>query len=218
MLDHFPHSNKSHSSNAELSWLHTLLAESQNKEGSGSSDKLASEIEDVSLYCAESFVEGVETHEIFLNNNQTSDKRDEINQEVQIALQQLAIPVRETGATAKSKADTEDASFLSLISLHSQDSTSVEQNQKIDISRPKHTASTDVIFAPKFTDGELRANCTLLVARILVRNFGRLGIVSSYDAVRKQYCIDFSADNIHELLSFDDMLTLLSNTQFSSSC
>jgi len=50
VLNHFPHSNKSHSSNAELSWLHTLLAKSQNKEGSVSSDKSASEIEDVSLY------------------------------------------------------------------------------------------------------------------------------------------------------------------------
>ena len=33
VLNHFPHSNKSHSSNAELSWLHTLLAKPQNKEG-----------------------------------------------------------------------------------------------------------------------------------------------------------------------------------------
>ena len=99
VLDHFPHSNKSHSSNAELSWLHTLLAKSQNKEGSVSSDKSASEIEDVSLYCAESFVEGVGTPEIFLNDNQTSDKGTDINQEVQIVLLQLAIPVRETCST-----------------------------------------------------------------------------------------------------------------------
>jgi len=118
VLDHFPHSNKSHSSSAELSWLHTLLAKSQNKEGSVSSDKSASEIEDVSLYCAESFVEGVGTPEICLNDKQNSDKGTDINQEVQIALQQLAIPVRETRATAKSKADTEDASFLTLSSLH----------------------------------------------------------------------------------------------------
>ena len=110
VLDHFPHSNKSHSSNAEISWLHTLLAKSQNK-GSVSSDQSASEIEDVSLYCAESFVEGVGTPQIFLNDNQPSDKGTDINQEVQIALQQLAIPVR---ATAKSKTDTGDASFLKL--------------------------------------------------------------------------------------------------------
>jgi len=216
VLDHFPHSNKSNSSNAELSWLHTLLAKSQNKEGSVSSDKSANEIEDVSLYCAESFVEGVGTPEIFLNDNQTSDKGTDINQGVQIALQQLAIPVRETRATAKSKADTEDASFLILNSLHSQDSTLVEQNQKIDISRPKHNASTDVIVAPKFTEGELRANRTLLVGRILVRNFGKLGnfkgVVSSYDAVHEEYRIDFSADNTYGLLSFDDTLTLLPNT------
>ena len=103
----------------------------------------------------------------------TSDKGTDINQEVQIAMQQLAIPVRETRATAKSKADTEDASFLTLSSLHSQDSIlHVEQNKKIDISRPKHTDSTGVIVAPKFTEGELRANRTLLVGRILVRNFG----------------------------------------------
>ena len=107
-----------------------------------------------------------------MNDNQTSDKGTDINQEVQIALEQLAIPLRETRATAKSKADTEDISFLTLGSLHSQDSTVVEQNQNIDISRPKHTASTDVIVAPKFTEGELRANRTLLVGRILVRNFG----------------------------------------------
>ena len=69
MLDHFPHSNKSHSSNAELSWLHTLIAKFQNKEGSVSSDKSTSEIEDISLYCTESFVKGVETPEIFLNDN-----------------------------------------------------------------------------------------------------------------------------------------------------
>jgi len=128
------------------------------------------------------------------------DKGTDINQEVQIALQQLVIPVRETRATAKSKADTTDASFLTLSSLHSQDSTLAEQNQKIDISRPKHTASTDVIVPPKFTEGELSANCTLLVGRILVRNFGKLGhfkgVVSSYDAVHEEYCIDFSADNI----------------------
>ena len=66
-----------------------------------SSDKSASEIEDVSLYCAESFVEGVGTPEICLNDKQNSDKGIDINQEVQIALQQLAIPVRETRATAK---------------------------------------------------------------------------------------------------------------------
>jgi len=215
VLHHFLHSNNSHSSNAELSWLHTLLAGSQNKKGSVSFNKSASEIEDVSLYCAESFVERVETHEIFVNDNQTSDKGSEINQEVQIALQQLVIPVRETRATAKSKADTEDASFLSLSSLHSPDSNLVEQNQKIDISRPKHAASTDVIVAPKFTEGELRANRTLLAARILVRNFGKLGnfegVVSSYDAVHEEYRIDFSADNTYELLSFDDVLTLLPN-------
>jgi len=111
MSDHFPHSNMSHSSNAELSWLHTLLAKSQIKEGSVSSAKSASDIEDVSLYCAESFVEGVGTPQIFLNDNQPSDKGTDINQEVQIALQQLAIPVR---ATAKSKTDTGDASFLKL--------------------------------------------------------------------------------------------------------
>ena len=120
------------------------------------------------------FVEGVRTSEIFWNDNQTSDKGTDINQEVQIALQQLAIPVRETRATAKSKADTEDASFLTLSSLHSQDYTLVE-HQKIDISRPKHTASTDEIVAPKFTEGELRANRILLVGRILVRDFGNLG-------------------------------------------
>jgi len=119
VLDHFPHSNKSHSSNAELSWLHTLLAKPQNKEGSVSSDKCASKIEDVSLYCAESFVEGVGTPEIFLNDNQTSDKGTDINQEVEVALQQLAILVGETRATAKSKADTEDAGFLTLSSIHS---------------------------------------------------------------------------------------------------
>jgi len=117
-----------------------------------SSDKSASEIDDVSLYCAESLVEGVGTPEIFLNDNQTSDKGTDINQEVQIALQQLAILVRETRATAKSKADTEDARFLTLSSLHSQDSTLAEQNRKIDISRPQHTASTDVIVA-------LKVNC-----------------------------------------------------------
>jgi len=162
------------------------------------------------------FVEGVRTSEIFWNDNQTSDKGTDINQKVQIALQQLAIPVRETRATAKSKADTEDASFLTLSSLHSQDSTLVEQNQKIDIPRPKHTVSTDVKVAPKFTAGELRANRTLLVGRILVRNFGKLGnfkgVASSYDAVHEEYRIDFSADNTYELLSFDDMLTLLPNT------
>jgi len=72
-----------------------------------------------------------------LNDNQTSDKGTDINQEVQIALNQLAIPVRETRATAKSTADTEDASFLTSSSLHSQDSILYfQQNQKIDISRP----------------------------------------------------------------------------------
>jgi len=65
VLDYFPHSNKSYSSHAEFSWLHTLLAKSRNKEGSVSSDKSASEIEDVSLYCAESFVKGVGTPEFF---------------------------------------------------------------------------------------------------------------------------------------------------------
>jgi len=73
-----------------------------------------------------------------------------------------------------------------------------------------------VIVAPKFTEGELRANRTLLVGRILVRNFGKLGnfkgVVSSYDAFHEEYRIDFSADNAYELLSFDDMLTLLPNT------
>ena len=66
-----------------------------------SSDKSASEIEEISLYCAKSFLEGVGTPEIFLNDNQTSDKGTDVNKEVQIALQQLAIPVSETRATAK---------------------------------------------------------------------------------------------------------------------
>ena len=96
-----------------------------------------------------------------MNDNQTSDKGTDINQEIQIALQQLAIPVPETRATAKSKADNEDDGCLILSSLHSQDSTlHDEQNQKIDISRPKHTAWTDVTVAPKFTEGELRAKRT----------------------------------------------------------
>jgi len=81
--------------------------------------------------------------------------------------------------------------FLNLSSFHSQDSTlHVEQNQKIDISRPKHTASTDVIVAPKFTEAVLRANRTVLVGRILVHNFGKLGnfkgVVSSYDAIHEE--------------------------------
>jgi len=96
-----------------------------------SSDKSASEINDGSLYCAESFVGGVGTPEIFSNDNQTCDKGTDTNQEVQIALQQLAIPVQETRATAKSKADTEDASFQTLNSLHSQDSTLVEQIKRL---------------------------------------------------------------------------------------
>ena len=73
-----------------------------------------------------------------------------------------------------------------------------------------------MIVAPKFTEGELRANRTLLVGRILVRNFGDLdnfkGVVSSHDAVHEEYRIDFSADNTYELLSFDDMLMVLPNT------
>ena len=78
-----------------------------------------------------------------------------------IALQQLAIPVPETRAKANSKADNVDDGCLILSSLHPQDSTSHdEQNQKIDISRPKHTAWTDVTVAPKFTEGELRATRT----------------------------------------------------------
>jgi len=199
----------------ELSWLLTLSSYSQNKEGSVSSDKSASEMEYLSLYSAESFVEGVGPPEIFLNNNQTYDKEIDINHKEQIALEQLTIPVFE--ATAKSKADNEDDSFLTLSSLHSQDSSlHVEQNQKIDISRPKHTASTDVIVAPRFTEGELSANRTLLVSRILVRTFGKLGnftgVLSSYDTVHVQYRIDLSADNKHELISFDDILSLLPNT------
>ena len=83
VLDHFPHSNKSHTSNAELSWLHIPLSQSQNKGGSMSSDKFASEIEDIPLYCVDSFVEGVKTPGIFLNDNQTSDKGTDINQEIQ---------------------------------------------------------------------------------------------------------------------------------------
>ena len=54
-----------------------------------------------------------------MNDNQTSDKGTDINQEVEVALQQLAILVGETRATAKSKADTEDAGFLTLSSIHS---------------------------------------------------------------------------------------------------
>ena len=82
-----------------------------------SSNKSASEIEDMSLYCAESFVEGVGTPEILLNDNHTSDKGNDINQDVQIALQQLAIPVRETRATTKSKAVDEDNSFLTMMMI-----------------------------------------------------------------------------------------------------
>ena len=55
--------------------------------------------------------------------------------------------------------------------------------------------------------------CTLLVERILARNFGKLGdfkgVVSSYDAVHEECRIDFSADNTYELISFDDILLLL---------
>ena len=73
-----------------------------------------------------------------------------------------------------------------------------------------------MIVAPKFTEGELRANRTLLVGRILVRNFGKpgnfKGVVSSYDAVHEEYHIDFSADHTYELLSFDDVLMLHPNT------
>jgi len=49
-----------------------------------------------------------------------------------------------------------------------------------------------------------------------VCNFAKLGncigVVSSYDAIHEEYRIDFGVDNTHELLSFDDILTLLSNT------
>jgi len=53
--------------------------------------------------------------------------------------------------------------------------------------------------APKFTEDELRINHALLVGRILMHNFGKLGnftgVVSSYDAVPEEYRIDSSADN-----------------------
>jgi len=62
VLDHFPHSNKSHSSNIELSWLHTLLAKSQHTEGLVSSVKSVSEIEDIFLYCAEDFFDTLSAH------------------------------------------------------------------------------------------------------------------------------------------------------------
>jgi len=69
--------------------------------------------------------------------------------------------------------------------------------------------STDVIVPPKFTESDLGANRTLLVGRILVRNFGKLGsfkgVVSSYDAVHEEYRVDFSANNTYELLGYDQV-------------
>jgi len=58
-----------------------------------------------------------------------------------------------------------------------------------------------VTVVQKFTEDEMRAK---------LGNFK--GVISSYDAVHEEYHIDVSADNTYELLSFDDMLTLLPNT------
>jgi len=210
ITDNFPHTNKSQSSNPELTWLQSLL-QSQNRlmQDTVSTEQISREIEDTFLYCLDAPADGVGTPEIF-DTGEDAGSIFTQNSEVQHALEHLAIPVRMTRSATMPKVDATN-STLPLKRPSSHDSL-INNEQKSKAQTNKEHAVTTAVTVP-FSEGELRSNCTLIIGRPILRKFGNLDIFrcvfTSYDSMTELYHIDFKADSACKLFSFEDILELI---------